>query len=91
MQVSTKGNGKRWISSADAAKKLGINVRTLANWRTEKRGPVYKTQNGRIVYDSTSVSNHIRTHGANHNYFAQPSRVVLNWRAPQTTPQSADL
>lgn len=88
MQISIKGQGQRWISSAEAAKKLGITKGSLANMRTKKRGPTHKMVDGKVLYCSTSVSNYVRKHGTQHNYFSEPSKVVLNWRAPTQTQHS---
>lgn len=37
-------------TAEEAAKYLGVSVRTLANWRLMKSGPTYYKPSGKLIY-----------------------------------------
>lgn len=53
------------INSKEAAKLIGVSVGTLANMRYEGRGPKYKHDKTRIVYELRDVQQWIKKRGKN--------------------------
>lgn len=47
------------IRPIDAARMLNVSVRTLANWRSEGRGPAYVRIDNRTKYDLADVEAYI--------------------------------
>lgn len=55
-----------WISSTQAAQRLGIKPKTLAKWRMEGRGPVYHKMSSRFVrYAADEVDRWIQEQASN--------------------------
>lgn len=51
---------ERWLRSKEAAEMIGIAPGTLANLRSQKRGPRYYKQGRRIVYRRSDVEKWMR-------------------------------
>ena len=37
--METKAQRTRWITSSEAARRLGVRTKTLAKWRHQRKGP----------------------------------------------------
>ena len=65
-------DSERTLSSAEAAEFLGVNPKTLNNWRSQGRGPVYVKyagaidglgrQRGTVVYRLADLREYVNTH-----------------------------
>ena len=44
------------VTPKEAAKFLGVSVNTLANWRVQRRGPPFKKQNSRVLYEYSELA-----------------------------------
>lgn len=52
---------KDFLTPAELEKLIGISRRTLANWRSQKRGPEYlKINNRKVIYPRKAVERWIR-------------------------------
>jgi hypothetical protein len=52
----------RLLTAAQTAERLGVTVRTLANWRSLGRGPRYGVLSTRIRYRVEDVDDFVATH-----------------------------
>ncbi len=50
METDLKRNGSIYLSSKAAARRWGMAVQTLANWRSMRKGPPYIRIGRNIVY-----------------------------------------
>lgn len=65
-------DSERTLSSAEAAEFLGVNPKTLNNWRSQGRGPAYVKyagaidglgrQRGTVVYRLADLREYVNTH-----------------------------
>jgi excisionase family DNA binding protein len=57
------GAGKRLLSPKQAAEFLGVPEGTLAQWRSQRRGPRYIKLEGRLVrYRASDLDNYLSLH-----------------------------
>lgn len=75
---------KKHITPAEAAKQLGISERTLANYRTEGRGPKWKKVDGKVMYENVAVKEY-PSRQKRQSMWDRHEPVVLNWKAPAKT------
>lgn len=45
----------KFLSTKEAAKKIGVHLSTLANWRMNNQGPVYIKVGWGIIYDPVDI------------------------------------
>jgi len=57
IKIRTLPNGD--MDPVNAAKYVHRAVHTLAQWRSERRGPAYKKVNGRIFYTQPALDRHL--------------------------------
>ena len=43
------------VNTRTLAERLGLQAKTLLNWRVSGRGPVYRKLGGRVMYDLDDV------------------------------------
>ena len=53
---------KRYLSTIEAAEYLGIAVGTLANFRSQGKGPCYYKLERRILYDLCDLATWLKNH-----------------------------
>lgn len=46
---------KRWLTPEDLAERWQISINTIANWRTNKKGPEFKRIGGVVRYSPEAV------------------------------------
>ncbi len=51
-----------FLSTEQAAKKLGVAIGTLANWRVKGYGPIYIKVGWGIIYDPEEIDNFKKVH-----------------------------
>ena len=57
-----------FVAEKDAAKRLGISVKTLQRWRSERRGPAYSKVGGRLIrYAVGDLDHFFEQSRINHN------------------------
>lgn len=50
---------RRYLTSAEAAERLRLSVRTLANYRSRKIGPTWVKRGGRVLYPEDEVERYL--------------------------------
>lgn len=75
---------KTHITPTETAKRLGISERTLANYRTEGRGPKWGKVDGKVMYENVAV-NEYQSRQKRQAMWDHHEHVVLNWKAPAKT------
>ena len=67
----TEINGKKYMSTKEAAEKMGVTYSTLNNWRQRAKnnpegyeGPKYIRIAGRILYEEAAVDHYLMSIGA---------------------------
>jgi excisionase family DNA binding protein len=53
---------RKLLTAAEAAERLGVSERTLANWRSLNRGPRYGVLRTRVRYRETDVDAFVASH-----------------------------
>jgi predicted site-specific integrase-resolvase len=46
-----------WLTPAQVSDRIGFKQSTLANWRSQGKGPAYITVGTRVRYDEVAVAN----------------------------------
>lgn len=82
---------KKYITPAEAAARMGINERTLANYRSEGHGPKWVKIKNRIMYEELTVKADLSRQKSRAFWERQQEQpIALNWKAP-TKPQHHDV
>jgi len=76
---------KKYITPSEAAQRMGIGEKALANLRSEGRGPKYVKIKGRVMYDELTVKADL-SRQKSAAFWERSEPVVLNWRAPVKAP-----
>ena len=76
---------KTYITPAEAAKRMGIGEKALANLRSEGRGPKFVKIKNRVMYEELTVKADL-SRQKSAAFWKRSEPIALNWRAPAKAP-----